>query len=653
MSEEKLPRRFVENLMFGTGRVRRFTQDSPILPDVWLAYAGAVEDESVVPSRHEAMHLLLTPYRETSPGTVRNELAKMLDANAKKARKDFGHDQRSMPIIYNQTTVSAELYFEDVVRAVLPLTAWYQTLKDQVSALADDEVKRLLALAIQSPENPGLNFAESDHASPVAKNVLELPPHVFWLVRVAGAMALGLRVEKEMPPLFDTTLTDAQRNTEWRKVVDAVVALVHDIDPQTAKPLIYTASLNRAASLSIARSTLAVKADAARQLFNISCKDIRWAIIDCGIDARHPAFRKDDAAASLGTPETPKNNTRILATYDFSVVHKLLDRDNPEIPARMIALANEKTDAGREAKKRIVRLKAMLKAGDGIDWRVVGPLLEIPLDLGEPCYTPPPASLDHGTHVAGILGARWKKDDINKLETDLIGVCPDINFYDIRVISAQGIGGEFAIMSAMQFVRWLNTTHATQGVHGTNLSLSIRHDVSNYACGRTPVCEEAERLVAAGVLVVSAAGNYGHRRYSTPEGTAEAYNSISIVDPGNADSVITVGATHRFKPHTYGVSYFSSRGPTGDGRLKPDLVAPGEKIISTIRNNGSGVKDGTSMAAPHVSGAAALLMARHQELIGNPARIKKILCDTATDLGRERYFQGNGMLDVLRALQAV
>ena len=63
--------------------------------------------------------------------------------------------------------------------------------------------------------------------------------------------------------------------------------------------------------------------------------------------------------------------------------------------------------------------------------------------------------------------------------------------------------------------------------------------------------------------------------------------------------------------------------------------------------------DGTSMAAPHVSGAAALLMARHRELAGQPAAIKAILCKTATDLGRERYFQGAGMLDILRALQSV
>jgi hypothetical protein len=59
------------------------------------------------------------------------------------------------------------------------------------------------------------------------------------------------------------------------------------------------------------------------------------------------------------------------------------------------------------------------------------------------------------------------------------------------------------------------------------------------------------------------------------------------------------------------------------------------------------------MAAPHVSGVAALLMARHRELIGQPKRIKEILCSTATDLGRERRFQGHGMVDALRALQAV
>ncbi|MGH7554771.1 MAG: S8 family serine peptidase, partial [Longimicrobiales bacterium] len=204
----------------------------------------------------------------------------------------------------------------------------------------------------------------------------------------------------------------------------------------------------------------------------------------------------------------------------------------------------------------------------------------------------------------------------------------------------------------LQFVRWLNANRDQPLIHGVNLSLSIRHDVANYACGRTPVCDEAERLVASGVIVVAAAGNEGYIQYTTPAGQSEGYRSISITDPGNAETVITVGATHRMHPHTYGVSYFSSRGPTGDGRVKPDLVAPGEKIEAPVPK-GLQVKDGTSMAAPHVSGAAALLISRHRELIGQPGRVKQVLCETATDLGRERYFQGSGMLDVLRALQHV
>jgi hypothetical protein len=207
-------------------------------------------------------------------------------------------------------------------------------------------------------------------------------------------------------------------------------------------------------------------------------------------------------------------------------------------------------------------------------------------------------------------------------------------------------------MAALQFVRWLNATRDSPVINGVNLSLSIPHDVANYACGRTPICGECDRVVASGVVVVVAAGNEGYIKYTTPRGDKEGYRSISITDPGNTESVITVGATHRHDPHTYGVSYFSSRGPTGDGRVKPDLVAPGEKISAPVPD-GSDVKDGTSMAAPHVSGAAALLMARHRELIGQPARVKQVLCGTATDLGRERYFQGSGMLDVLRAIQSV
>jgi hypothetical protein len=262
---------------------------------------------------------------------------------------------------------------------------------------------------------------------------------------------------------------------------------------------------------------------------------------------------------------------------------------------------------------------------------------------------PPAPATPHGTHVAGILGARPQPGESQYAG----GICPDINLYDFRVLARSVEDTEFAIIAALQYIRYLNDRNSYLTIHGTNLSLSIPHNVRNYACGRTPVCLECQRVVESGVVVVAAAGNRGYHNFETVDGIYEGYAAFSITDPGNADDVITVGSTHRNWPHTYGVSFFSSRGPTGDGRLKPDLVAPGERIIGPLPNAEWGPMDGTSMATPHVSGAAAMLMARYPELVGQPRRIKKILCENATDLGRERSFQGHGMLDILRAFQSI
>ena len=147
-------------------------------------------------------------------------------------------------------------------------------------------------------------------------------------------------------------------------------------------------------------------------------------------------------------------------------------------------------------------------------------------------------------------------------------------------------------------------------VHGVNLSVGYDFDPDWFACGQSPLCVEVDRLVRSGVVVVVAAGNTGYGGVKTKfRDVVAAGMDLSINDPGNAELAITVGSTHRDMPHTYGVSYFSSKGPTGDGRMKPDLVAPGEKIFRGIGRDSHRTppearyreESGTSMAAPHVS----------------------------------------------------
>src|SRR6185312_4702800 len=116
----------------------------------------------------------------------------------------------------------------------------------------------------------------------------------------------------------------------------------------------------------------------------------------------------------------------------------------------------------------------------------------------------------HGTHVAGIVGAS-AGDGANGFAD---GMCPDINFYDFRVLAKSLADTEFAIIAALQYLRYLNERQTYLSIHGANLSLSIPHDVRNFACGRTPICNECERLVESGVVVVAAAGNRGLDRKS-------------------------------------------------------------------------------------------------------------------------------------------
>ncbi len=636
----RLSRQEIEALIYGGRGATRFTQDSPILLDVWIRYAEE-------PDRpHE---LLITPYQDprhgtTSPGELAKKLKEALGRPDALAGTWGTAPRTGAPhIAYNQTTVLAQLRFDELVRVVLPLSAWWYGMKYRA------EMLRLL----QTPEGQ----VQLQEALVAPQKPSPLPPELVWVVHVIGSIALLRAGEADSAAAQEFVEAggepdDAARRRYYARLVDRFAALVRGLENDElaatgSRPMVWSVSLNRRATATVFRSRGTVKADAAIRLFQITCHELGWAVIDSGIDARHVAFRRRDSngvrldSAFAGE----RNNTRVVATYDFTIVRELLNEATMKEALARIGSGATWKEADRQA------LADNLQAGRDIDWQVLGRLIQVPHTEGG--YRRPVH--EHGTHVAGILAGDCRKELKDEPTDDLpVGLCPDLQLYDLRVLDDRGEGDEFNVMAALQFVRYLNAHQQAMVAHGVNLSLSIRHDIANFACGRTPVCEECERLVGAGIVVVAAAGNEGYLQYLTPRGPQDSYRSISITDPGNAAGVITVGSTHRFQPHTYGVSYFSSRGPTGDGRAKPDLVAPGEKIEAAVGGeDGLRRMDGTSMAAPHVSGAAALLIGRHRELAGQPARIKRILCDTATDLGREHYFQGAGMVDVLRALQSV
>ena len=633
----KIPRSLVEYILLGPAGDRRQLQDSPVLGDVWIAYAD---------KPGQPQELLITPQRAQVAGRVAAEL----DDRIKRAPHDLAE------IAYLQGVIAARLYFGEVLRVIVPMSEWWKSPrinKDMQIYLHAEQGWERLTGVLDIVQRMVAHWSAADQIRPGRR----IADGVRSLRRARRDHSVGERKRAARRTRFagrgcegDQGRKDGHCRGPAKGVSRNFGAIPAD-GPKEREALIFQVSLNRTATMALARSVPAVKADAARTLFSVNCSEIAWAVIDSGIQGNHPSFK--DAAG----------NSRVKSSFDFSNIRKIISLDNlrilgPDAPdpdikaARLKELLHDelKDKPGEEeAVKLLTELARDTRSKRPIHWESVKPFVEVKPESR-------PRMSDHGTHVAGIIGAsgRGAKDLPKELQGEYVdGMCPDIQLYDFRVLAPTIKETEFAIIAALQYIRHLNGQNDYTTIHGANLSLSIPHDVRNYACGGTPVCVECERLVDSGVVVVAAAGNLGYQSFQTQEGSYESYAAFSVTDPGNADGVITVGATHRYSPHTYGVSFFSSRGPTGDGRAKPDLVAPGERIRAPFRDDGWGDLDGTSMAAPHVSGAAAMLMARYSELIGMPRRIKQVLCESATDLGRERSFQGHGMLDVLRAFQSI
>ena len=266
----------------------------------------------------------------------------------------------------------------------------------------------------------------------------------------------------------------------------------------------------------------------------------------------------------------------------------------------------------------------------------------------------------HGTHVAGIIaGIRTFEGSDGQPARVISGVAPETRLHVYKVLDDEGSGEDAWIIKALDHIADTNDRAGRLVIHGVNLSLGGPFDQSTYGCGHTPLCDELRRLWRQGVLVVIAVGNDGFAVLRTLDGDIDANIDLSIGDPANLHDAIAVGSVHKDNPHTYGVSYFSSRGPTADGRQKPDVVAPGERILSCrhrMPKSPARVEDeyiemsGTSMAAPHVSGALAAFLSVRGEFIGEADRVKDHLLKNCTDLGRDPFQQGAGVPNLVKML---
>lgn len=206
----------------------------------------------------------------------------------------------------------------------------------------------------------------------------------------------------------------------------------------------------------------------------------------------------------------------------------------------------------------------------------------------------------HGTHVAGTIAAATCPG---------VGVAPSANIYALKVLSASGSGDYADIVAAIQWC-------TENDIDIANLSLGSKGDPG------VTVQQACDTAYAAGVLIVAAAGNEGR-----PNGKGD-----TVIYPARYNSVIAVAASDSSDRR----ASFSSTGPD------VELIAPGVSILSTIPNDAYASWSGTSMASPHVAGAAALVWAAVPTLSNEGVRT--LLASTSEDLGLDSTQQGWGLV---------
>lgn len=235
----------------------------------------------------------------------------------------------------------------------------------------------------------------------------------------------------------------------------------------------------------------------------------------------------------------------------------------------------------------------------------------------------------HGSHVAGIIGGSGRMS-----QGLYSGIAPACHFVAIKVLDKKGNGNT---ESMIEGIKWMVEHQEEYHIRIMNISVGMVLSARNEERGR--LLRAVEYAWDSGIIVVAAAGNNG-----------PANGTVTI--PGICRKIITVGCfdddaeelmEQGLKPN------YSGRGPTESCIVKPELVEPGTNIISCTNNKKYyTAKSGTSMSAPIVSGAIALLLSKYPQF--SPKDVKIRLYERAVDLGLPVQKQGWGMVDISKLL---
>jgi len=366
-----------------TVRGRRFTQDTPITPDVWVAFAEKGNPDLPI-------ELLLTPHTTSDVPSLVAVLAERLRVT--------GVDEDEVIVAYNESHVLADLTLRQLLRCALPLSEWWRRAGLFRVTADPGEPGQPSPLSLEATiknlrGRSDLLELLFDPARLDAKGVF--PEELLHFLRIASAVASPDPLPQQIPENHFLLLK------YFRAALKNLATILEDLPTTPAEPLLWAVFRNRQATSAIRQSRLAVKADAAVRLFDISCASLRWAVIDSGIDATHPAFqRATPIKPGDSPPQLGAVTSRVIRTYDFTRFKELLSKSFVSDSRRP-----SEFDRLPLAERQRIRtdLTYRLQRGLHLDWRLLEPLLRVP----DAQYSVP--ENEHGTHVAGVIGADWRK----------------------------------------------------------------------------------------------------------------------------------------------------------------------------------------------------------------------------------------------------